>query len=60
MIETPDARAERERAERLAILREIQDDWKDVPISSDDFIEEKQREIERELEQERRWENRNA
>jgi hypothetical protein len=44
----------------LAILREIQDDWKDVPISSDDFIEEKQREIERELEQERRWENRNA
>jgi hypothetical protein len=43
--------------ERLALLRAIQEDFADVPISSYDLIAEKQEEIERELEREGRAES---
>ena len=55
VVETPEARAEREEAERLAILREMQKDLADSPASSYAFLAEKREEIEQEFAKERRW-----
>jgi glutamate-1-semialdehyde 2,1-aminomutase len=51
-----ESNVDRAEAERLAALRRVQEISKDVPISSYDFIAEKQREIDHELEREKRWE----
>ncbi len=50
-------RAECEKAEQLAILRQMQEDFADLPGGGvDEFLADKRAQIELERERERRWE----